>query len=551
MVYWCDECKVPVRSLAVEEKKEVVCGCCKRITRELAQDLRPVFPEEKVLLELLWDMPERELEPCSVWNSNGGTYYIDGKSKKLIIKNLALVDTDELRIQYDQRVRTKEDAFGAMIERFVLANHGHFNRIDKEAKEYIQRECEGYTSAQMFTSFSGGKDSTVVADLARRALATDKLMHIFGDTTLEFPDTMEYVERYKKEHPKTPFISSKNKDKNFMELCEQLGPPSRVMRWCCTIFKTGAINRKISNLFRRQSTILSFQGIRRAESASRSKYDRTSRSSKIAKQVALAPAIDWTDLDVWLYILTTGIDFNSAYRKGYSRVGCWCCPNNGLWSEFLSKIHMPEQYHKFHDFLVNFAIGLGKPDAIEYVDSGAWKARQGGNGVDYAKTSFVSFTPCATEENAFNYTLQKPITEEFYELFKPFGTLDFAMGNERLGEVYVVDKDRQPVLKLQGRLGKTKLKISILKLAPLRVKSYKAAKEKMDCQVTKYQMCMGCRGCESACKFNAIAVKTMEDGSTSYIIDENKCVGCLECVNHFIGGCYIRKVLAVKRDEKE
>lgn len=32
-----------------------------------------------------------------------------------------------------------------------------------------------------------------------------------------------------------------------------------------------------------------------------------------------------------------------------------------------------------------------------------------------------------------------------------------------------------------------------------------------------------------------------------YTIDENKCVGCLECVKHFNNGCYMKKVLRVKK----
>ena len=54
------------------------------------------------------------------------------------------------------------------------------------------------------------------------------------------------------------------------------------------------------------------------------------------------------------------------------------------------------------------------------MDEGKWKARQGGNGVDYAKKSAVSFEPCVLEENAFNYELQRPISDQLYELFKPF-----------------------------------------------------------------------------------------------------------------------------------
>ena len=63
---------------------------------------------------------------------------------------------------------------------------------------------------------------------------------------------MRYVDRFKKEHPRRRILSSRNKDKDFEELCKLVGPPSRVMRWCCTIFKTGAIQRKIKTLFRNE-----------------------------------------------------------------------------------------------------------------------------------------------------------------------------------------------------------------------------------------------------------------------------------------------------------
>lgn len=203
--------------------------------------------------------------------------------------------------------------------------------------DYIKNSTKDYTAKDMFVSFSGGKDSTVTSDIVMRALSEPKILHIFGDTTLEFPETMRYVDRFKKEHPQTPVLSSRNKDKDFEELCKLVGPPSRVMRWCCTIFKTGAIQRKIKTLFRNKNKIITFYGIRRSESASRSKYERETEGSKITKQITISPIIDWMDFDVWLYMLTTKIDFNYAYRLGYARVGCWCCPNNSGWSEFLSK----------------------------------------------------------------------------------------------------------------------------------------------------------------------------------------------------------------------
>lgn len=123
---------------------------------------------------------------------------------------------------------------------------------------------------------------------------------------------------------------------------------------------------------------------------------------------------------------------------------------------------MHEQSERFRTLLIDFARSIGKEDAEVYVDDGFWKARQGGNGVAYAQKSVISFKPCATEENAFNYELQKPVTEELYELFRPFGYLNFDMGNARLGEVFILNRAGKILLKLQGRVGSRNLKVTIL-----------------------------------------------------------------------------------------
>ena len=187
---------------------------------------------------------------------------------------------------------------------------------------YIVKASEGYDQTSMFVSFSGGKDSTVTSHLVRTALSNPSIIHIFGDTTLELPDTIEYVKRFKQENRKTPMLTSRNDQQDFFELCKEFGPPSRMLRWCCTIFKTGFISKRIDSTFKNKKTIRTFYGIRRNESKSRSNYNREEDSPKISKQKVTSPIIDWLDYDIWLYILSTGIDFNSAYRLGYSRVGC-------------------------------------------------------------------------------------------------------------------------------------------------------------------------------------------------------------------------------------
>ena len=208
---------------------------------------------------------------------------------------------------------------------------------------------------------------------------------------------------------------------------------------------------------------------------------------------------------------------------------------------------MYDKYAHWHDILVDFAKQVGKPDPETYVNEGGWKARQGGNGLIAAQSSVVSFEPCATDERAFNYALQRPITEELYELFKPFGYINMELGNKRLGEVFVVDKANKVLLILQGRIGGTKLKVIIKDIHIAKARTLSAAEGKVQCQLTKYQMCLGCKACESVCRFDAIHVKDDGNGKISYSIDDDKCKRCTECVGHFDAGCYMRKVLCIKR----
>lgn len=543
-IYWCGKCNIPVF--------DRVCPVCGTEGKYISTDMRPVFPEENVLVSVILKGDPAGYQTSSVWYGNG-SYIIDGKKVKLSVtkvNKLSLEEIKKIKDVYDQFARQIDYTFfDAYIEKFILANADRYNYITEEAVHFVQQYKDKYAIEDMMVSFSGGKDSTVTSHVVNRALGTNKVLHVFGDTTLEFPYTLEYKKRFNKneESQGVRVLTAKNREKNFEELCDVVGPPSRVMRWCCTVFKTGAIQKTISSAFKDKNNILSFQGIRHNESASRSKYERESESPKISKQTVVSPIIDWIDYDVWLYILTTKIDFNDAYRLGWTRVGCWCCPNNGAWSEFLAKVHMYDQYVHWYNLLVNFAKQIGKPDPEEYVNDGGWKARQGGNGLAAAQTSIVSFEPCATDVNAFNYDLQKPITEELYELFKPFGYINKELGNKRLGEVYVMDKAGKVILILQGRIGGTKLKVVIKDIHIAKAKTLLAAEGKIQCQLTKYQMCLGCKACESVCKYDAISVRSDGTGKITYSIDNDKCKRCTECVGHFDAGCYMRKVLCIKR----
>ncbi len=541
-LYWCPSCNIPLY--------EETCPLCHGRGAYFTSDARPVFPEERLLIEIMLDQPFAFLHG-SVWNGTGNRYYVNGKRIPFSVSNLRRYDPEEIRAKLEKyKPQNSYGPFNEMIGRWIQANAQHFHFITTEARQYISGYSQRFLNTDnvaSFVSFSGGKDSTVVSDLVRKALSNPSVIHIFGNTTLEFPQTYEYLERFRKENRKTPMLRAENRDQDFFDLCEVFGPPSRTLRWCCNIFKTGFIGEKIKRTFDADNkAVLTFYGIRRSESASRNTYERSSVGRKISKQLVASPIIDWLDYDIWLYLLTTGIDFNDAYRLGYTRVGCWCCPNNSRWSQFLASIYMPEQSKRFHDILYRFAVKMGKENPEEYVASGGWKARQGGAGIELSKNVAIEFKPCATDAKSFNYVLNKPITRELYELFKPFGVLKFDMGNPRLGEVYILGhKTMQPIMKLQGRLGTDELRITILS-TPIAHRTKTAEIElKFKCQITKYQLCAGCHACETVCKQNAIKlIKVGETGyQYRYEIDEGKCNHCCECINHYTGGCYMRRVL--------
>ena len=196
--------------------------------------------------------------------------------------------------------------FDKYIERFIKANILRLNALKEEAFLFIKNVSSKYKIENIVLSFSGGKDSTVTSDIVIKALSNPRLVHIFGDTTLEFPFTQDYVSRYRKAHMMSIFKIAKNREQDFYNVCSDIGPPARMMRWCCSMFKTGPITRIINNLYRNQQ-ILTFYGVRKSESVSRSKYNRVennAESVKIQQQTVASPIFFWKDIDIWLYIFS-------------------------------------------------------------------------------------------------------------------------------------------------------------------------------------------------------------------------------------------------------
>ena len=542
-IYWCNDCAIPVIHTSNAADKGT-CPVCAGKTHYLTSDLRPVFPEERLLLAVLLDKEPDRFMNQSIW-AVGSRYYVDGKSMSISAKTFEMANADEIANKVSKCAELIDyTAFNENIRLFIRANEHRLAYLKDEAFSFVRHAAERFKEENIVISFSGGKDSTVTADVVTKALSNPSLVHIFGNTTLEFPATIEYADRFRDNHPLAIFMIAKNDEQVFYDVCKDIGPPARMMRWCCSMFKTGPITRVINSLYRSQQ-ILTFYGIRKSESVSRSKYNRIeddSESVKIQQQTVASPIFFWKDIDIWLYIMAEEIDFNSAYRLGYDRVGCWCCPNNNQRAQFLSRIYMAEESKQWREFLIDFAKRIGKPDPEIYVDSGKWKARQGGNGLPSAGDVKIRFTNCTSEEHAKIYRLVRPFNDELVGMFVPFGKIAPELGKRLLRETIILDaKTNVPILSIQP-FNQDGYDYAV-KIRTMNVADHDDLQRMVGYQIKKFNACRKCLKCESICRQGAISII-----GDSYYIDPEKCIHCKMCMTakYLDGGCTMDKYLRTK-----
>ena len=543
MVFWCKHCGVPVIGNAI-------CPLCEGegVVVSTSGVCNPVFHQERKLISLILG---NDLSESNVWYLGSSSYLVEGKRVKLHYTDFYkqkkhLLVANELR---SERVNNDE-IFNQ--ELYIAANEQYLKEIIYEAETYITGLVDSLRDERLMqymptVSFSGGKDSTVVSRIVRDALQDESVIHYFGDTTLEFPSTHIYVEDYfRKENPFTPMIPSETEN-DFFKLCNVFGPPSRFERWCCTIFKTSNLNAEYQNL---DGNSLTFLGIRRSESRERQNYERTQDHSKIGSQINAMPIIEWCDCDVWLYMLYKGLRFNDAYRWGYKRVGCWCCPNNSDWSMMLTDIYYPELSAKWKAVIYDFAAKTNKTDIEDYVENGKWKTRKGASGLETRNVA-IADTPCNLSARARNIIIKRKIDRDVLELIKPFGELSLF---DKEDATYITVTEREYVDEAGVRHQKRKVcdlvitwGTTVIKVLPTKGTDIQLLVNRLKCQMRKYQYCIRCTACDSICPNGAI--NTMGNGR--YAVNEHCCAQnmamCSRCIAKFYNGCITCQVLAGKK----
>ena len=162
-------------------------------------------------------------------------------------------------------------------------------------------------------SFSGGKDSDVILELAK--MAGIPYRAIYKATTIDPPQTIAHAREMGAEviYPK----------KTFFQLVSESGFPSRFSRECCSVLKEYKVCDR------------AIQGIRRSESKKRAKRYKEPEEcrvySKKEKVKIYLPILEWTDQDVEEFIKERNIKCHPLYYRGgqfdvTQRLGCMGYP---------------------------------------------------------------------------------------------------------------------------------------------------------------------------------------------------------------------------------
>ena len=216
---------------------------------------------------------------------------------------------------------------------------------------YFAYQCSIARSlGPLYVCFSGGKDSTVLAELCRLAkeqYGVEYELH-YNVTGIDPPELVYFMrENYRCISNGNVYAGTENNktdlhfemyDKSMWQLIvENHMPPTMTARYCCRVLKErGGEGR------------MCLTGVRRAESvkrSSRKEFEVITSNSKekilfndndegrfefenctLKRKLVTNPIIDWEDEDVWEFIKDREIPYCSLYDIGFKRVGCIGCP---------------------------------------------------------------------------------------------------------------------------------------------------------------------------------------------------------------------------------
>src|SRR5208337_3490510 len=233
-------------------------------------------------------------------------------------------------------------------------NRYHLKNLERNAIRTIKHHIGDRPTANV--SFSGGKDSTAVLHLARKAGVTRAF---FIDTGLEFPETIAFV--------KSQGVEIAGKAGDFWQAVEKAGPPGKDNRWCCKFQKLRPLKLYLAEI----GPCATVQGNRWYESWNRAGLEEASQNPDNPLQLNISPIRNWRALEVFLYLWWQKAEMNPLDEQGIERIGCFLCPAM-LESEYeMLRVMHPEFARRWDAFVERWAEKKGFAEA--YCRWGLWR----------------------------------------------------------------------------------------------------------------------------------------------------------------------------------
>lgn len=230
-----------------------------------------------------------------------------------------------------------------------------------------------YYEKPLILTYSGGKDSDVLVQLAFECLEPDEFEVLNSHTTVDAPETVYYIrDRFKEWEEKGvkctvhyPHYKDGRPMSMWSLIVDKEIPPTWIQRYCCKHLKEvntpnrfAALGvRAAESVNRRNRDFFTFRGMRKderyfyslehTEEVYHESLEKTEggvknespwdcliiAKAKQNKDLLCNPIYKWTDTDVWDFIRDREMKYNPLYDQGWTRVGCVGCPmaTNQIW----------------------------------------------------------------------------------------------------------------------------------------------------------------------------------------------------------------------------
>lgn len=486
-----------------------------------SREPRPVYYQELDILgfDKHWNYEKNDAFPY-MW-AEANSYWYRGR-KVAQTRGGSLYTAPELVLLEDPESEGKALRF-VEIDAMVEKNRELMEQLVQDTLKKIYNTYVSYQDKAdvFYVAFSGGKDSIVLLDIVQRALPSGSFIVVFGNTDMEFHDTLSFINETRQycENLKIEFHEAKA-DYTSKKTWFLFGPPSRRIRWCCSIHKTAPVVNKIRELYGKQFRSVMITGVRADESSSRADYEEFSIGKKVSGQYSFHPLLEWASHEIFLYTYAKNLPMNPLYKIGFNRVGCVMCPNSSEKHEYLKQAYFSEEVEPFIELIISTTRkDMSGVNRERFLNTGGWKARLSGRELSIKEEERVE----VEEKKSETCITVRDLNPDWKTWFKTIGEL--------------IDEYPIYFMEFKGVWRSCKLVESAKSESTFIIDKKENSKNHIEftylfkSALTKAQYCIRCLGCVAECPFGNIMMN--KDGLT--ISDD--CIRCHACLR-VRNGCY-------------